>query len=78
MNQPHQPIADGILMLRDANPPGFDVRDLHSNEGRQVAADWWEENGDLHKAAILRHGNMLEPHFPIAIICRAVSTVRDR
>ena len=64
-----------FMMLRALVPPGFDLSDLHENEGRHVAADWWEENGDAKRANVLRNGHLLEPHFPLAMICeRSPST----
>ena len=35
-------------------PPDFPDRDLESEDGRAVIADWWEDHGDSDRAKFLR------------------------
>ena len=41
-------------MINPLVPPGFALEDLRDQDGREIAADFWEELGESGNAEILR------------------------
>lgn len=41
-------------MINPLVPPGFALEDLRDQDGREIAADYWEEAGELERGSVLR------------------------